>query len=94
MTTEFPDMQQVREKVNFNSGSPKGADYLRVALIANEIIKHLENMGCVLKGIENGLVDFPALREGKEVLLCWRMPEKEIGFWHDLHSGFAGRQPI
>ena len=94
MTTQFPDMKQVREKVNTNSGSLQGADYLRVALIANEIIKHLEDQGCVLKGIENGLVDFPALREGKEILLCWKMPEKEICFWHDLQSGFAGRQPI
>lgn len=94
MMTQFPDMKQVREKVNLNSGSPQGAEYLRVALTANKVVKHFEDMGCVLKGIENGLVDFPALREGKEVLLCWKMPEKEILFWHDLNSGFAGRQPI
>ena len=54
----------------------------------------LEEIGCEIKGIREGLVDFPSIREGKEVYLCWRMPEKEILFWHDINAGFAGRKPI
>jgi hypothetical protein len=40
------------------------------------------------------LFDFPALRQGREVYLCWKYGEKEIAFWHEVEAGFAGRQPI
>jgi len=94
LTSGFPDVRKAWEQARNNGGSLEGADYLNIALITNRLIKFLEDRGCVLKGIEMGLVDFPALREGKEVYLCWKNPETEIQFWHDLDSGFAGRQPI
>jgi hypothetical protein len=50
--------------------------------------------GCQLKDIETGLVDFPTLYLGKEVYLCWKLGEKEIGFWHHIEDGFRGRQSI
>jgi len=90
----FPDIQKARSKAEYGGGSAYGTDYLNVALKANQITKNFEKKGCVLKGIEMGLVDFPSLREGREVYLCWKMPEQEIRFWHDLDTGFAGRQPI
>lgn len=55
--------------------------------------EELEKLGVELKGTD-GLCDFPALRDGKEVCLCWRFGEPEIHFWHETHAGFAGRQPI
>ena len=94
MNKSFPDVQKARSKAEYSGGSIHGSDYLRVALKANEITKNLENKGCVLKGIEMGLVDFPSIRDGREVYLCWKNPEREIRFWHDLNTGFAGRQPI
>lgn len=57
-------------------------------------LEALEGEGCVVKGVEPPLVDWYARREGREVLLCWRRGEKEVGFWHDLEAGFAGRQPL
>jgi hypothetical protein len=54
----------------------------------------LSEMGCILKDINSGLVDFPTIRNGREVLLCWRYDEPEVGFWHDAEAGFAGRQPL
>ena len=90
----FPDIQKARAKAEYSGGSAYGTDYLKVALKANQITKNLENKGCVIKGIEMGLIDFPSIRDGKEVYLCWKVPEQEIRFWHDLDSGFAGRQPI
>ena len=51
-------------------------------------------LGCELKHVDQGLIDFPALREGREVYLCWRLGEPTIGWWHDLDTGFAGRQPL
>lgn len=47
-----------------------------------------------LKDVSTGLVDFPALRDGREVYLCWRLGELRVGFWHELDTGFAGRQPL
>ena len=91
---DFPDVRQAWKLSRFSGGSREGADYLNVALIANRLTKFLEDRGCVIKGIENGLIDFPSLREGKEVYLCWKNPEKEIRFWHDLDTGFSDRQPI
>lgn len=57
-------------------------------------IEELKTFGCELKGPETGLIDFLSLRNGEEVYLCWRLGEKRISFWHYLHTGFAGRQPL
>lgn len=57
-------------------------------------IQNLYQQGVELKDIERGLVDFPAIRDGKEVLLCWKLGEEQISFYHDLESGFAGRMPL
>jgi len=60
-----------------------------------KIISGLEEKEIQLKGLDQGLVDFPALRRnGDEVFLCWKVDEDDIEFWHDLGGGFAGRQHI
>ena len=51
-------------------------------------------MGCFLKDIETGLVDFYALHEGRVVYLCWRLGEPQVSFWHEVGRGFTYRQPI
>lgn len=60
----------------------------------NELIDELHAVGCELKDWETGLVDFYAERDGELVYLCWRLGEEHIAFWHALHAGVAGRQPI
>ena len=57
-------------------------------------IEDLENTGVVIKGIEEGLLDFPSKRFDEEVWLCWKEGEKEIKFWHEKDVGFSGRKPI
>ena len=59
-----------------------------------ERVRAVHDRGILVKGIEDGLVDFPAERDGREVYLCWRAGEKEIAFWHETNTGFAGRQPL
>jgi hypothetical protein len=60
-----------------------------------DIIQSLQDEGILVKGIEEGLVDFPALRKnGMEVFLCWKEGESAIAYWHSLEGGFRGRQPI
>lgn len=55
----------------------------------------LEGLGVQLKDFERGLIDFPSLREGRVVLLCWQMGEgDELEWWHDVDAGFAGRTPL
>lgn len=59
----------------------------------SELVAELAGLGVELKGAD-GLCDFPAMLDGQEVLLCWRLGEPEVMFWHDRQSGFAGRQPL
>jgi hypothetical protein len=59
-----------------------------------DALEELEPFGCELKDPETGLIDFLSLRAGEEVYLCWKLGEQHIAFWHYLHTGFAGRQPL
>jgi hypothetical protein len=59
-----------------------------------QAIEQLQEIGCVLKDLDEGLVDFPAMLDGREVYLCWKLGEERIGFWHGLDEGFAGRKPL
>jgi hypothetical protein len=54
----------------------------------------LDDLGVQLKGIDEGLIDFPSERDGRVVLLCWRLGEETIAWWHEIETGFAGRQPL
>ena len=57
-------------------------------------VQELEKLGVQVKDLDRGLVDFPAIRDGEEVLLCWQVGEDEVAFWHGLEEGFAGRKPL
>ena len=61
--------------------------------IQNDMLT-ITGMGIVVKDIDRGLVDFPHLRKGTEVFLCWELEEDDIGFWHDLDTGFPGREKL
>lgn len=62
--------------------------------VLRSLVTELERFGCELKDPETGLIDFLGLRDGREIYLCWRLGEERINFWHELHAGFAGRQPF
>ena len=76
-------------------GFPDGVAY---AAVLNELtvqLSELETLGVQLKDFERGLVDFPSLRDGRVVLLCWQLGEgDELEWWHDVDAGFAGRTPL
>ncbi len=67
-------------------------DALRTTVEAD--LAWIHDMGVHLKGVDPALLDFPALRHGHEVYLCWREGEEDISHWHPLHTGIAGRQPL
>ena len=69
--------------------------YAKALTELTQSIAELEAMGVQLKDFERGLVDFPSLRDGRVVLLCWQMGEgDELEWWHDVDAGFAGRTPL
>jgi hypothetical protein len=57
-------------------------------------VAQIHEAGGLVKDLDAGLVDFPARREGEDVLLCWRLGEAEVGFWHGAEEGFSGRRPL
>ena len=94
----------VRSAVNEADAEPAvrtTVDVLRVrpelAPYVSEIestVGEIEQLGCQFKGIDLGLVDFPAEMDGRTVLLCWQYGEKSIGFWHAMDEGFGGRRAL
>jgi hypothetical protein len=60
----------------------------------NQFIDELEDIGVIFKGFEEGLVDFYAMMNDREVFLCWKLREAQVGYWHELDAGYAGRQPL
>jgi hypothetical protein len=70
----------------------------REAAAADEALRdtltEIGALGVIVKDVDAGLVDFPSLRDGVPVFLCWRLGEEAIAFWHGLEEGFAGRKPV
>jgi hypothetical protein len=65
-----------------------------VAFDVKEALAELEEQGIVLRDPDRGLIDFTALHNGREVLLCWQLGEEELAWWHFPEDGFAGRRPL
>ena len=76
-------------------GIENGVAYANVLTQLTAEMSELDTLGVQLKDFERGLIDFPSLRDGKVVLLCWQMGEgDELEWWHDVDAGFAGRTPL
>lgn len=74
---------------------PGGASYVRALFKLSSSTGQLEALGVQLKDYERGLIDFPSLRDGRVILLCWQLGEgDQLEWWHDVDTGFAGRQPL
>ena len=89
-----PEVWPVLEKAMGNGGSRKAGELLELFQKFEKLLTELQSYGCELKGLEQGLVDFPAIMQGQQVYLCWQYNEPEIAFWHGIDAGFAGRQPL
>lgn len=77
-----------------NGGGAPGRVVSHAFLELRGALSELQAMEVVLRDLDRGLVDFPSMREGQEVYLCWMEGEEEIAWWHDPDSGYAGRQPL
>ena len=79
----------------FGGGMSGGSDYVKALYEVGKITTQMNELGIQLKDYSRGLIDFPTMRDGRVVLLCWQLGEDEkIEWWHELEAGFAGRQPL
>lgn len=102
------EVQQIREKIlqnqpeawpaieraAGNGGNRALSNMVQDFEKLDALIHRIQAMDVLVKDINLGLLDFPALRNGREVYLCWQYGEGDIAFWHEIEAGFAGRQPI
>jgi hypothetical protein len=80
------------------AGNDTGGDlvnrWVRAIVETRELLEEFHEREILIKDVERGLVDFPAIIGGKEVFLCWEKDEEDIEFWHDLDTGYAGREKL
>lgn len=89
--------RQIRSlSIELGEKAEENAEVNRWMDVLDELFDELEDLGCSYKdwNFSVGLVDFPSMINGKEVLLCWRSDENELRYYHEIDAGFAGRKPI
>jgi hypothetical protein len=89
-----PHMEPILRAAIGNGGGKVGSEYGLEAYNLYLAVERIRELGVVLKDLDMGLLDFPHEREGRVVFLCWHPPEESVTFWHDLDTGYAGRQPL
>ena len=89
-----PELWPVLEKGLGNGGSKKAGEMLIEFKRVEDGLHGLKELGVVVKNVSIGLLDFPALRAGREILLCWKFDEPQVAYWHELQGGYAGRKKI
>jgi hypothetical protein len=77
-----------------NGGGEQGRQVGVSFLEVRRLLETAERAGIVLRDIDRGLIDFPALLDGREVYLCWELGEDEVGYWHEIEGGYGGREPL
>jgi hypothetical protein len=87
-------LSQLHRKTSADLGGSAVNKMLRDLSQINTHLRQLSELGVVIKDVDRGLVDFPHLRDGREVFLCWELDEDDIEFWHDLDTGYAGRERL
>jgi hypothetical protein len=89
-----PEIWSVMEKSAGNGGNPTLSRMVKTFDRLDALIHNIQDTGVIIKDINTGLLDFPAIKDEREVYLCWQYGEDDIAFWHEIEDGFAGRQSI
>jgi hypothetical protein len=89
-----PEVWPALQRAAGNGGSLAASRLVSEFARLDSLVRHIQSLGVIVKDLNTGLLDFPALRDGREVYLCWRYGEAEIAFWHETDAGFSGRQPL
>jgi hypothetical protein len=94
MLTDEDAHELLSEAAPTNGGGESGRQVGEAFLEVRRLLGALQEAGIVVRDIDRGLVDFPAVLDGEEVYLCWELGEDGVEYWHDLESGYRGRQPL
>jgi hypothetical protein len=93
--------EELERKIRGNGGGIPPAQLAEAAAEVDafarslaKLVGEINEYGVAVKDYDTGLIDFPALLNGETVLLCWQLGEDEVGFWHRVDDGFAGRKPL
>ena len=86
--------EAVRTLSPSNGGTSHAQEWADAERVIGDCLRWLQERGILLKDPERGLVDFPSVRDGRPILLCWQMDEPSVAHWHEVSGGFAGRQPL
>ena len=86
--------ERITEALAADGGGVAGSDWFRAQQTLKADLEDLARRGIVLRDPESGLVDFPSELDGRRVLLCWRLGEDDVAWYHDEHGGFRGRKPL
>lgn len=89
-----PEAWPAIEKSAGNGGNRALSNMVQDFERLDALIHQIQDAGAQIKDINTGLLDFSALKDGREVYLCWQYGEDDIAFWHEVEAGYAGRQPI
>jgi hypothetical protein len=81
-------------KTGGDLGGPAVRELMEAMVDIHEHITAITSRGIQIKDLDRGLVDFPHLRNGREVFLCWELEDDDIEFWHEIESGYAGRERL
>jgi hypothetical protein len=92
--TDSEAHEALSEAAPSNGGGGEGKQVGVAFLEVRRLLETIEQSGLVLRDIDRGLVDFPALMDDREVYLCWELGEDEVGYWHELETGYGGREPL
>ena len=92
--TDTEAHEALSEAAPTNGGGEQGRQVGVAFLEVRQLLEAVERAGIVLRDIERGLVDFPALMDEREVYLCWELGEDEVAYWHELEGGYGGREPL
>jgi hypothetical protein len=96
------EMQELSQRIFLSGGmhvdvsaaARRRAEHDKVVQEAKDTLGEIESIGVLVKDLEEGLLDFPSMMDGKPVLLCWKLGEAAIAHWHTEEEGFAGRKPL
>lgn len=89
-----PALEPALARAGGNGGGRVAGEAATLMERVRQTVQRIQAYGVLVKDLEQGLLDFPSERQGRIVLLCWKAGEARVAHWHDLDSGFAGRQPL
>ena len=89
-----PEIQKARDNAPLDGFSKFGVEYVESVSHLLTLIHQIKDLGVLLKDADKGLCDFPYMKRGRVVYLCWQLGEDSIQYWHDIETGFTGREPL